>query len=59
MSLARRATNHAVELPGWGMEPLYIAAPEQIRSAHNAEAFEFKGHIQQAYSWKERQHERP
>ena len=40
------------------MEPPHIAAPQQIRTAHDAEALKLKSAIEEPDARKERQHER-
>jgi hypothetical protein len=35
------------------MEAVNVAAPQQVRATHDAKAFLFERHVEQANAWKE------
>jgi hypothetical protein len=49
--LTRRPTDHAIELAGRWMEGADVAAPENVRPAHDAKARFLKGHVEEADAW--------
>lgn len=55
--LAWRAANHPVELSGWHVESLNLAAPQFIRAAHDTEVLALKGHVQQPNTRKQAEYE--
>ena len=58
LALARRPPDHPVEFLCGRMKSPDVAAPQQIRPAHNAKALLLKRHIQQSNAGKEREDKR-
>src|SRR3990167_793377 len=56
-SFARRPANHPIEFPRRRVEGLDVAAPQQVRSAHDTKALLLEGSIQETDAGKEAEDE--